>query len=80
MVERAGWMPRASSRSSSSEWASSSLAVGRELLRLGGVAPDVGAEHPQLQRERDEPLLRAVVQVALEPAALGVAGRDDPLA
>ena len=30
--------------------------------------------------ERDEPLLRAVVQVALEPPALGVAGRDDPLA
>ena len=52
----------------------------RELLRLGGVAPDVGAEHPQLERERDEPLLGAVVQVALEPAALGVAGRDDALA
>ena len=53
---------------------------GRELLRLGGIAADVGPEHPQLQRERDEPLLGAVVQVALEPAALGVAGRDDALA
>ena len=52
----------------------------RELLRLGGIAPDVGAEHPQLERERDEPLLGAVVQVALEPAPLGVAGRDDALA
>ena len=28
--------------------------------------------------ERDEPLLRPVVQVALELAALGVGGRDDP--
>ena len=53
---------------------------GHELLGLGGIAADVRADHPQLQRERDEPLLRAVVQVALEPAALGVAGRDDALA
>ena len=53
---------------------------GRELLGLLGVAPDVGADHPQLQRQRDEPLLGPVVQVALEPAALGVAGGDDPLA
>ena len=30
------------------------------------------------QRERDEPLLRAVVQVAFQPAALGVAGLHDP--
>ena len=32
---------------------------------------------PQLQGERDEALLRAVVQVALEAAALGVAGAHD---
>ena len=38
----AGWMPRASSRSSSSECASSSLARRRELLGLRGVAADVG--------------------------------------
>ena len=35
-------------------------------------------EHPQVQRERDELLLRAVVQVALDPAPRGVAGRHDP--
>ena len=28
-------------------------------------------EHPQLHGERDEPLLRAVVEVALQPPALG---------
>jgi hypothetical protein len=32
---------------------------------------------PQRERERDEPLLRAVVEVALQPAALGIAGLDD---
>ena len=32
---------------------------------------------PQHQRQRDEPLLRAVVQVALQPPPLGVAGLDD---
>ena len=50
-----------------------------QLLRRRVVA-DAALEQPQLQRDRDEPLLRAVVQVALEPPALGVAGRDDPLA
>jgi hypothetical protein len=30
--------------------------------------------------DRDEPLLGAVVEIALDPAALDVAGRDDPRA
>ena len=30
-------------------------------------------------RDREQPLLRAVVQVALEPPALGVTGGDEPL-
>ena len=34
----------------------------------------------QRQSDRDEPLLGAVVEVALDPAALLVAGRDDPRA
>ena len=34
-------------------------------------------EHPQLHGERDEPLLRAVVQVALQPPALGHARLED---
>ena len=45
-----------------------------------GSSPDPVLQQPQLQRDRHEPLLRAVVQVALEPAALRVAGGDDPLA
>ena len=58
---------------------SSSLARGH--ARLGGrrVAVDVGLDQPQLHRDRDQPLLRAVVQVALEPPPLGVAGGDQPL-
>ena len=52
----------------------------RELLRLGRVAADPVLQHPQLQRDGDEALLRAVVEVALEPPALGVPGLDDPRA
>ena len=37
-------------------------------------------QHAQLQRERDELLLGAVVQVALDPAARRVAGLHDPQA
>ena len=73
-------MPRASSRSSSSDCGELAARRRDELLRRRRVAADVGLDQPQLQRERDEPLLRAVVQVALEPPALGVAGRDDALA
>ena len=60
--------------------ASSSLAVETQRLGRRRVAADVGLDQPQLQRQGDQPLLRAVVQVALEPPALGVAGGDDPLA
>ena len=31
-----------------------------------------------MQRHADEPLLRPVVQVPLDPPPLGVGGRDDP--
>ena len=73
-------MPRASSRSSltaacasSRAWAISSLApvgVGREAL-LGEAERD---------GHRDHPLLRAVVEVALDAAALGVGRGEDALA
>ena len=46
-------------------------------LRLGAYA---SLDHAQLQRQGDEPLLRSVVEVALEPPPLRVAGGDDPLA
>ena len=44
-------------------------AWGRRHLRLG---------EPQRERQGDEALLRAVVQVSLEPPAGLVLGRDDP--
>ena len=72
-------MPRASSRSSASDWASSELALEIKRLRRRVVA-HAALQEAQLQRERDEPLLRSVVQVALQAPALGVAGRDDALA
>jgi hypothetical protein len=61
---------------------------GRDLVD-GGVERRVDRHRSARQRaldpaqhdaERDQPLLRAVVQVALDPAALGVAGLGDPRA
>ena len=47
--------------------------------RRGGerVRRQARLRHPERQRQRDQPLLRAVVQVTLDPAALGVTGGDD---
>ena len=49
-----------------------SARASRGLPRL-----ELRAREPQGQRERDEPLLRTVVEVALELAPLLVAGLDD---
>ena len=67
-------MPRASSRSSSSARASSSRAASSMLGRAcSGRAVDAAPpREPELQRQRDEPLLGAVVQVALQAPALGM--------
>ena len=54
------------------------VADGADERRGGRVVADPVAQQPQLQRHPDEPLLRAVVQVALQPAALGVARGDEP--
>ncbi len=48
-----------------------------QLLGLARRRRDLGLDEPQPDRDRDEPLLGAVVQVALDAAALGVAGLDD---
>ena len=74
----AGWMPAASSRSSSTA-ARASPAHADELARRPGrpasaLAPAAG------RSARDEPLLRAVMEVAAETAALAVARLDDPRA
>ena len=79
-LSTAGWIPRASSRSSSSDCESSSLAEADELLRQRRVGADAALDHPQLERDGDEPLLRAVVEVALQPPPFRVAGGDDALA
>lgn len=48
-----------------------------QLLGRGGLRADAGARKPQRQRQRHEPLLGPVMEVALEAAALGVGGLDD---
>ena len=41
-----------------------------------GFGPETLAGHAEVHGQRDQPLLRAVVQVAFDPAAFGV-GRGD---
>ena len=70
-------MPRASSRSSASPWARSSCAAERTSRAACGSVSSLRADHAQPERDRDEPLLGAIMQVALEPPALGVADLHD---
>ena len=79
-VRIAGWIPRASSRSSwmasfSSAAASSAAAIASSF-RAGGL--EARSQQPERERQRDEPLLGAVVEVALEPAPFLVGRLDDP--
>ena len=69
-------MPRANSRSSASATASFSP-ISSTVAREPAVA-EPRLQHPQVEREADELLLRAVVQVALDPPAGVVGGLDDP--
>src|SRR3712207_1621545 len=48
-----------------------------QVARTGRVALDLALGKPQEEGDRDEPLLRAVVQVPLETAPLGARGLDD---
>ena len=70
-------MPRASSRSSSSACLSCSRASARSWRARVGIALEAPLDHAQLERERHEPLLGAVVQVALQSPPLGVPGLHD---
>ena len=56
------------------------VARGGELLGERRVVAVAAMQHAQLQAEGDESLLRAVMEVALEPSPFGVARGDDPLA
>ena len=70
-------MPCASSRSSAiARRSSASASSSRASVRVG-AGRQLRAREAQRQRESDEPLLGAVVEVALEPLPLGVAGLDD---
>jgi len=51
------------------------LARGRDEVLARLVAGDAVLQEPELERDPDETLLGAVVEVALQPPALGVAGR-----
>jgi hypothetical protein len=42
-----------------------------------GIGMDLRFDQTQVERDRDEPLLGAVMEIPLESAALGVAGRHD---
>ena len=77
-VSTAGWIPRASSRSSVSASRASLPADSISDPSSGSAAAAPVAGHPQGQAQGHQPLLCAVVQVAFQPAPLGVPGLDDP--
>jgi hypothetical protein len=52
--------------------------VGEHTLELGIALRQLTLCDAQLERQRHEPLLGPIVQVALDPATLLVAGGDDP--
>ena len=70
-------MPRASSRSSASASRAPRPALASAARAAAGSPVEPRLDQPQAQGERHEPLLRPVVQVALQAPALGVAGLDD---
>ena len=65
-----GAIPRARSRSSAIAEPASSRALAHQLGHLGLVV-EARLRAAEVHAERDEPRLRAVVQVALDPAQLG---------
>ena len=49
-------------------------------LRDDPIVLDLLLRHPKLDLDRHQPLLGAVMKIALEPTALAIAGLDDPQA
>jgi hypothetical protein len=70
-------MPRASSRSSSSAARSSSSAFAQQLCCTVRSAAELCASELEGKSEAEQPLLRAVVEVALETPSFLVAGLHD---
>ena len=52
--------------------------LAHDRRRVALVRGQLGLEQPERHRDRDQPLLRPVVKVALDPAALGVGRLDQP--
>ena len=69
--EDGGWIPRTRSRSSSSA-STGAARASRETKRALRIGSQLLLGHPHAHAERDEPRLRAVVQVTLDPAQLGL--------
>jgi hypothetical protein len=52
--------------------------LGQDGPRVGRIGPEAGIDESEGHGDRDEPLLGAVVEVALEAAACVVRGGHDP--
>ena len=77
-VSTAGWIPRASSRSSVSASFASLLADSISDPSSGSAPAARSRAIPRARLKRHQPLLRAVMQVAFQPAPFGVPGLHDP--
>ena len=77
-VRIAGWIPRARLRSSASACFESSCACSTSARAPSGSESSFGSGASEVDRERSQSLLRAVVEVALDPPPLGD-GRVDRL-
>ena len=75
---RPGGCPRARSRSSPRPWSRCSRARSSTLLAPGRVALQPPVQDRQLERRGHQPLLRAVVQVALDPPPRLVGSLHEP--
>ena len=75
-----GWTPRANARSSSDRGLEFGVDLVQVRLERRGVGSAAIAGEPKCEPQAEQCLLCAVVQVALDPAALGVGRRDDPRA
>ena len=76
-VSTGGWMPCASSRRSASSSPASACSSASSVSG-DSPRPSLVAGQPELGDQRDDLLLHTVVDVALDPAPLGVLRGDDP--
>ena len=73
-MRTAGWIPRASSRSSARACVSSSRAPASSSVAAAGSDASFDSTSAQRDGEGHEPLLRSVVEVALERAPCAILG------